>query len=536
MTGAMSRVTTINPNLPGGNNGIRDVSQILEWNDLPGYTRQRLLQTIQDELRTLQDKFTGKLIQIGFFPAKDTDHTLELWRWLFHDASNDVDANGVHLVALGDEFNGIRRPRVSFFQENLAATRTLTPSGFDSSSAPNYITPASTTAYTFTPISSVVPSFAYYTAPTNDQYRNGNTWQANTPWSNAFAATDGIKLIRTINGSPNDGMEAGFNNYLSQYLEIYPGDVDEAAPLSGLPTLNAELWAGQLQSWKAYTDSRRNLAPIEAPAGLSVVRNLDNTNTVTWYAVYAPVDPANPVKYTVNRKNVTGSGWTNVCNLITDTVCHDTNTSTGSAYAYQVRASKAANTTPYAYVAGFLSEGNKDGYVPATGQPVSNAPQPGILAGQDVNGVEVRGILSFSNGSLSMSKILTAKLRLDQANATGVAFEALGPCFVDVATGFFGNSAALEAPADFNDMTDVSTKVAQIIPFIPPPDGIPAWVEAYLDATGVSEVNTSSNGRTQFRIYFNDVPITNTFGTWYSGEANIAPNSVPPQLIVQYTP
>jgi hypothetical protein len=51
-TGAMSRVSTINPNLPGGNNGIRNVS--VDFETMPGYTRQRLLETIQDELH-----FTG---------------------------------------------------------------------------------------------------------------------------------------------------------------------------------------------------------------------------------------------------------------------------------------------------------------------------------------------------------------------------------------------------------------------------------------------------------------------------------------------
>ena len=424
LTGAMSRISTINPNLPGADTGIRNVSVPFNNMSMPGYTRERLLATIQDELRTLQDKFPGKLIQIGFFTAKDSQNgsygNSPLWKWLYRDASNYTDANGVHLVALGDEFNGIKRPRVSFFQENLAATRTLTPSMLESSSAPNYITPALTTAYTSTPISASVPAFAYYSAPTNDQYRNGTTFQSNTPWSDPFfSPNDGIKLIRTINGSPNDGMEAAFNTYLSQYLEVYPGDVDEAQPQSGPPTLNAELWAGQLKSWHDYFQTRRDLAPIEGPAGLTVERT-GSTNVVSWFPVYGATS-----YYLESKPDFFLAGWGLVDGCVpASTTCTETfNDSLNFPLAYRVQATNGTQTSQWSNVEIFFSASSYDGYVESTGTtqtPQANAAQPGILAGEGAGGAgqHWKGFLSFNIGYfLEDETFLDAKLRLKQATA-----------------------------------------------------------------------------------------------------------------------
>jgi hypothetical protein len=543
----LDRVSIINTNLPGAFTGIRNVS--IPFESMTGYSRQALLQAIQHELRTAQDTFPGKLIQIGLFITTDCPSTCQptcdpacpdaqLWKWLYRDASNSTDANGVRLVSLFDEFNGIRRPRVSFFQEDLAASRTQYPAAspaptpLPSSNAPNYVTPPSSTAYTLFPTSSNMPSFAYYATPSIDSYSNGATFQANTPWSDPFMSTGGAKLTKTINGSPNDGMEAAFNAYLSEYLEVYLPDIDQAQPQGAPtppPTLNAVLWKGELQSWKDYTDHLRSLAPLEAPAGLSVVRNTDNTNTITWYAVYAPVD-ATPVTYTVNRRM--GMNWTPVtgCSSITATQCTD-NSATGTSYAYQVKAVKGANITPYSYVAGFLSEGSNDGYVSST-TAFPTTMQPGIRVGEDLSGSDIKGILSFLTGSLNMGTVLTAKLRMDQVSSSTV-FGTLGECFVDIKKGTFGN-VGLEA-ADFSANPPSAAKVAQILP-LPSTLTPPNWVETYLDANGISNVNTTSTGHTQFRIYFNHVNVSNTYASWYSGEANISGSSTPPQLIVQYTP
>src|SRR5207244_8861977 len=120
---------------------------------------------------------------------------------------------------------------------------------------------------------------------TNSTYNNGIVFQANTPWSGPFA--DGDKVTKTLNGTPNDGMEAAFNAYLSEYLEVYQTDLDHAKPATGLAAArDAARWAAGLQSWKDYSDHLRLLAPSEAPAGLTVTRDSATSNTVSWYGVY----------------------------------------------------------------------------------------------------------------------------------------------------------------------------------------------------------------------------------------------------------
>ena len=163
------------------------------------------------------------------------------------------------MVALADEFNGIIRPRVAFFQENIAAARAPA-----ASAEPNYVTPSSMpAAYTFTPNATQLPTFAYWAGlgdPYNVSiYNNAIVYQANTPWSSPFSGAD--KLGKTLNGTPNDGMEAAFNAYLNEYLEIYPGDIDEAQPFpTGSATLDAVLWQSELKSWHDYYKDQRALS------------------------------------------------------------------------------------------------------------------------------------------------------------------------------------------------------------------------------------------------------------------------------------
>jgi len=348
---------------------------------------------------------------------------------------------------------------------------------------------------------------------------------------------NGDKLIKTLNGSPNDGMEGAFNTYHSQYLEIYEQDADRAQPTDqSLPTADVALWASELQGWHDYSVHLRSLPPIEGPAGLTVDRTDSTHNTVSWYTVY----DAN--SYTVQKQALTNppSTWSNVsgCSSTTNTQCQDLS-STGTEYAYRVQAVGSQYSSAWSYVGVFLSEStsttNYDGYVELKNgikTPKNAAGQPGIRAGEGNTMMGVfpywRGIVSFNTSLLgSTTTILGAKLRLNQATpGTYFGTGGLGTCMVDTKKGHFGNSLALEG-MDY-DSTDWTTQNAFPVVNV----GQYNWFDAYLSTTA-AQANIANTDHTQFRIYFNQGPANKNEG-WYSGETNTSTPSTPPHLIVQY--
>jgi hypothetical protein len=471
--------------------------------------------------------FPNKLIHIGFFIVDDNLHPVSgesLWHYLYSKLTN--------------EFNGIKKPRVHFFQEDLAAARL--------SAAPDYIPyiapPNNTTAYSLTPNHCQLPSFAFpcgFTVdecdplvicpPTDAEYNNGITYQANTPWSSPFmpVATSDDKVLKTLNGTPNDGLEAAFNSYLNEYLEVYPADLDHAQQPTPIPSPSPspwdhEKWADGLHSWHDYLGHVANTAPLDAPAGLTVARGSATSNTVSWYGVYRATS------YTLQSKSLSPPGsWTSVSGCDSaSTSCTDTS-STSSRYAYRVQASNGTLLSPWAQVAVFVSESAYDGYVTVsngTSTPVPNAAQPGIQAGQGSSS-NVSGFVSFDTGILTAGvTVLNAKLRLKQYTSNA-GFDALGPCVVDIRKGPYNNNEALEAD-DFDALEtdmDVTPDVALT--------GVDSgnWVEAELDADYISDINTTN--RTQFRLWF---PQLQGAGEqvvgWYSAEST----GSEPHLVVQY--
>lgn len=514
------KIPIINPNLPGGDTGIRELNSMpFDPEDLPDYSRENLLNNaVKDELEHVLLYFPGKLVQIPFFTVEDVldDQYFgeSLWHWLYS--------------RLRDRYDGMVRPRVHFFQEDLGAAR--------ASAAPDYIPyipPPNTTAYTFTPNHCQLPSFAFTCGntgdcdplsicpPTNFEYNNGIVFQASTPWSGPFA--DGKQVDKTLNGTPNDGMEAAFNAYLSEYLEVYRADLDHAKAFSLPPAWDAARWAAGLQSWHDYAAYLRTLAPSEAPAGLTVTRDSATSNTVSWYGVYGASN------YTLQRKVLSPPGaWTNVTGCDpASTSCTDT-ASTGSQYAYRVQACNGTHLSPWAQVAVFLSESNNDGYVSTNGEtytPFNNVTGPGIQAGQGAD-TDLSGFLSFDTSSLgSAATVLHAKLRLKQYS-TNDGFDALGTCIADIQKGEFNDRAELEG-ADFDALeTDCDVTAEGELAGVDSGN----WVEAELDPLYVGDVNNAD--RTQFRLWFEHMEgLSDKSVQWYSSES--AGNE--PQLIVQYT-
>jgi hypothetical protein len=199
------------------------------------------------------------------------------------------------------------------------------------------------------------------------------------------------KAIKTLNGTPNDGLEAAFNNYLSEYLEVYQGDLYHAQQPTNTPTPSPTpeaspwdhaRWAAGLQSWHDYLSHVDTNTALDAPAGLTMARESATNNIVSWYGVYRATS------YTLQRKSLSLPGsWSNVSGCdSTNPTCTDT-TSTTSRYAYRVQATNTDGNppSPWAQVAVFVSEPAYDGYVTVdngTSTPVPNAAQPGIQAGQ----------------------------------------------------------------------------------------------------------------------------------------------------------
>jgi hypothetical protein len=191
--GRHPQLDVIDPYLPGGFTGIRDPNST-PLRNIPGYTRQKFLAAVQDELRTLQDKFPGKFVQLGFWPITDNENA----------AYSGVTASEWLRQQLLAEFDGVIRPRVGFFMENLAAKR----------SGPA-IDPYSST-----------PVISFASALDASKNATWNGFQMLGSWVRPF--NDG-HVNNTLNGTPNDAMEAAFNTYRAEYHEVYSADIDTTA-------------------------------------------------------------------------------------------------------------------------------------------------------------------------------------------------------------------------------------------------------------------------------------------------------------------
>lgn len=188
-----ARLLMLDPYLPGGFTGIRDPNST-PLRNLPNYTRQKLLEAVQDELRTLQNEFPGKFVQIGFWPQTDNENTS-------YGGVGAADWIRQQLLA---EFNGVTRPRIGFFMENLAAKRNgplLDP-------------------YSATPVT----GFATQEYAGRDATWNG--FQMLGSWTRPF--NDG-HVTNTLYGTAGDALEFAFNTYRAEYHEVYIGDIDNTA-------------------------------------------------------------------------------------------------------------------------------------------------------------------------------------------------------------------------------------------------------------------------------------------------------------------
>ena len=175
----------VNTGLPGAKLAIRDPSPVL-LRDLPGYSRTNLTAAVLQCLGAAVTNFPTKFVQIGFWPVTDSQYNPALWEELRQ--------------AVLSEFNGGTQPRVGFWMENLAASRT----------APGQDPVAGKPVTSFGS-----PLFLSQT----------ETWanfQALTSWYQPFNNYNSS----VANATPADGMFYANSTYGSTYFELYVADID----------------------------------------------------------------------------------------------------------------------------------------------------------------------------------------------------------------------------------------------------------------------------------------------------------------------
>jgi hypothetical protein len=165
---------------------IRDPYETVIAN-LPGYTRTKFQEAVLDDLRAVADSFLNKSSMIGFWKVQDGISSPTLWQRL--------------RTLILAEFDGINRPMVGFFQENLAASRDALTDEVSGSPTPNYAAPLY-------------------------QSRNSTyiALQALQGWNQPFANPD-----KTANAVPRDGLDYAYQTFNSGYVELYVADLDDPA-------------------------------------------------------------------------------------------------------------------------------------------------------------------------------------------------------------------------------------------------------------------------------------------------------------------
>lgn len=141
-------------------------------------------------------------------------------------------------------------------------------------------------------------------------------------------------------------------------------------------------------------------------------------------------------------------------------------------------------------------------------------------------------MLSFNTAPLpDAASIRSAVLKIKQSGkSVGTnPFNALGNLWVDVSTGWFGSSAALQL-ADFNaPATATKSGTFNKIP-------VNGWYSVMLNINGQNNINktTLNGGLTQFRLYFAKDDNNNHLANFIKFISGNASNNKP-LLVITYT-
>ncbi len=208
----------VNAGLVGAKLAIRDPA--VPMRSMSGYTRANLTDAVLRNLRAAVTNFPSQFVQIGFWPVTDTQSSPTLWEALRQS-----------ILA---EFNGVTRPRVGFWMENLSASRPapgqdpISGKPVTSFGAPLYLSQTKTWA----------------------------NFQALTSWHQPFNNYD----ASVTNATPGDGMLFANSTYGSTYFELYVADIDVAA------------YRAEFEKWHArlFPPERLSIA-LGAPGGIQLL-------------------------------------------------------------------------------------------------------------------------------------------------------------------------------------------------------------------------------------------------------------------------
>ncbi|MGH9845324.1 MAG: hypothetical protein ACREEM_41960, partial [Blastocatellia bacterium] len=214
-------LANLNPALPGTHAAIRNPvpPNSIRVADMPGYTRDAFKNAVLRDLHAAVDNFPNQYVYEGFWDVRDNTASPLLWQ-----AIRDM------ILA---EFDGVKNPRVGFFQENLAASKDLA-----------------------TGLVTGIPNPQVAQALSTSGDSTYIAFQALQGWRNPF--NDPAK---TANTTPADAMKFAYDNYGATYFEIYVGDLDFAGYAAGFTE-----WNDRFVDLSAVTvnDQARNVTSASA--------------------------------------------------------------------------------------------------------------------------------------------------------------------------------------------------------------------------------------------------------------------------------
>ena len=187
--GALTRLrehavlANVNFGIPGAHAAIRDPVEFRIM-DMPGYTREKFKDAVLRYLRAITDNFPEQAPYVGFWTVQDRAQPA-LWEEI--------------RTAILSEFDGVRRPRMGFFQENLAASR-------DPATGAVFGTPQTSFAATLYQSRNQTPIL----------------FQALQGWNTPF-----MTEAKTANATPSDGIQFAYETYYARYVELYVSDLDD---------------------------------------------------------------------------------------------------------------------------------------------------------------------------------------------------------------------------------------------------------------------------------------------------------------------